>query len=1099
MTRFWPFAPNWRNSVNANYEFRTTTLTSRQKREQRIALRDEPRMTFSFLTTVHRDAYQALVREVTQGATEDWWVMDPTTGVGVSAGVPSGGDTITPLVVMPWMTVGRKVVLSAGSRIELFTIDGVGATLSFEETFTSAWPSWTKINLARRGWLTPSSSMVLPLNNTAEMTVNIEVMPGSDPVEIPEAATAIFNGREVFLKKPNWQETPQDTLEAFREIVDYGKGRIGSFSMADFLPVTRRFTYHGKSRTELESIRQFFLRATGQQGEFYMPTWTEDLSLSASLQAGSREMRVKGAGIYAAYHNDRIRQAIAVHKIDGSWLFQTVAGMRVEGNDTVITSSDPWSEDLTIGGVRSVCWMPVWRLMSDTLSVEWLTDEKGQVVLTSKMLPDEDVTIWDDIFSDQRAYGGEDWSGWGISSDRPGDDAIMHYMSKRLPRKQPSGARITLSSPTGALHLRSRLQPPPRSVLKNWSLDFASTVIERGKTGSNWGQLYMWGEFVESILAGTPRVGIDAEKGDETITLHDNEDAVTFVRAARPGSVAILRTDATLPNYHPDTSRQILYIESVSGLTLNLSRPLEIDAPTENPIGDFPGEATDPSSITLLVGSSLVEDAAAGDTQISLSFVEGIAAGDWVYLSTSEIPNATHNQFVSTVGENLNPDQDFGDILMNEEINRVLAVNGRVLTLAYPIGKNKLLEWGAACVKIDPIENVSVRGGIWEGYEDHGSVEAWQHQYVWARYCVQTEIGFARFDTDGRSLTRRRIGQAVRSDTGWGNLITKNIIAQGGSYTEGQGYGISLRRGERMSFVSFNEIERCRHSVEFWSTSGGCVAEDNTIRNGTSSDLDTHGSWNTGITIRRNHFSNDGAVLSPDLVGLPDAIRVGNNKFWFDENVYCYDNIVENYRGTAFRVVPGSRNVVCDGLKVTNTDRVVGLARNSRHPLLKMENIIVRNVEADRITDRLTEIDNTSDSVHVDGLVLEDWVVGSSGVGTVASAGIQNFRIFWANNVTLRRVRLENIATQTFGYAWWFEDVDGLVFDDCFQQGGERAIRATRTTDISGDIELHDLTATTAHAFRDVTSACSGSLTISYAGFTPVNVGTNVSLTMIQI
>ena len=388
MTRFWPFAPNWRNSVNANYEFRTTTLTSRKKREQRIALRNEPRMTFSFLTTVHRDAYQALVREVTQGANEDWWVMDPTTSVGISTGVPSGGDTVVPVAITSWMMVGRKVVLSAGSRLELFTVNGVGATLSFEETFTAAWPAWTKVSLARRGWLTPTSSVVLPTNNTAEMTANIEVIPGLDPMEVPEEATEIFNGREVFLKRPNWQETPQDTLEAFREVVDYGKGRIGSFSMADFLPVTRRFTYLGKSRAELESIRQFFLRATGQQGEFYMPTWTNDITPKIALVSGQNTLRVAGSAFHDAYAEDTIHKALSVILTDGSMLFRTIASVTTDSGDSVLTLGADWPQDIQLPDIISVCWLPVWRLMSDTLSVEWLTDEKGQTVLTAKMLED---------------------------------------------------------------------------------------------------------------------------------------------------------------------------------------------------------------------------------------------------------------------------------------------------------------------------------------------------------------------------------------------------------------------------------------------------------------------------------------------------------------------------------------------------------------------------------------------------------------------------------------------------------------------------------------------------------------------------------------
>lgn len=388
MTRFWPFPPNWRNSVNMNHEFRTKTLTSREKREQRIALRNEPRLSFSFLTTVHKDTYQALAREVTQGLTEDWWVMDPTTGVGVTAGAPAGGDTITPTVIMPWMTVGRKVVLAAGSRIALFTINGVGPGLSFVESFSASWPAWTKINLARRGWIAPTSTLTLPVNNTAEMTVNFEAMPGSDPSDIVSAPTATFNGREVFLKRPNWQETPQATLEAFREIVDYGKGRIGSFSMAEFLPVTRKFTYHGKSRTELESIRQFFLRMSGQQGEFYMPTWADDITPKIALVSGQSTLRVAGTAFHDAYSEDSIHKAIVVIRSNGQMLFRAISNMTTNAGDTVLNLVGTWPSNIPLSEIVSVCWLPVWRLMSDTLTVEWLTDEKGQTVLTMKMLED---------------------------------------------------------------------------------------------------------------------------------------------------------------------------------------------------------------------------------------------------------------------------------------------------------------------------------------------------------------------------------------------------------------------------------------------------------------------------------------------------------------------------------------------------------------------------------------------------------------------------------------------------------------------------------------------------------------------------------------
>ena len=57
---------------------------------------------------------------------------------------------------------------------------------------------------------------------------------------------------------------------------------------------------------------------------------------------------------------------------------------------------------------------------------------------------------------------------------------------------------------------------------------------------------------------------------------------------------------------------------------------------------------------------------------------------------------------------------------------------------------------------------------------------------------------------------------------------------------------------------------------------------------------------------------------------------------------------------------------------------------------------------------------------------------------------------------------------------------------DCFQQGGERGIRATRTSGISGSITINDLEANTPHVFRQISTG-SGVLTVTHdASYTPV-------------
>ncbi len=711
--------------------------------------------------------------------------------------------------------------------------------------------------------------------------------------------------------------------------------------------------------------------------------------------------------------------------------------------------------------------------------------------------PEPTVFTWNDVFTDHSARaGGANWTGWGTGTSQPAEVPLEFFLRSVLPDLQPDGATIVLESPTGRMHRRGRMQPPPRSVLTNWTLDLSDTIVERGKTGTYWGQIHLWGDVVEAPSISPPSVGVAAIIGATALTLKNDADTTAFLATVGPGSIAVVRTNATAPDYHPGESREVVYIASVSGRTLNLSRPLSISVPVSNPL-DYPGEADDPSTVTLLVGALLAADAAAGATQVVLVDTTGLAVGDWVYLSTSELPTPTGNQFAATLGVLLNPAEEFGDILINEEIHRITAIAGNTLTLAEPLGKNKLTAWNAACVLVDPIANATIKGGQFVGQEDGSAAEAWEHQYIWARYCVGCTISDATFDKDpARALTHRRIGQAVRSDIGVANLITRLTIGQGGSIEAGEGYGVSLRRGERKTTVSYADIEKCRHSIELWSTTAGCIVEHNTVRNDTSSSLDTHGSWNKGVIIRNNTISNDGALLSPDLGGMPDAIRIGNNKFLFDEDIQVLNNTVTGYRGNAINIVPGSRNVTVDGLDCDNVDRVLAISKNTRHPALFAADIVVRNVTADDVRDRLSEVDNTSDTTHVKRLTLEDWTVGASGVGTANVAGILNFRLFWVEDLTLRRVRFEAIRTQTFHYGWYFEDVTGLTFANCFQRGGQRGISATRVTGISGSIRIDNLEATTKHVLRTV-GTCSGALTVTHAGFTPVVDATGVAVTLV--
>ena len=804
-------------------------------------------------------------------------------------------------------------------------------------------------------------------------------------------------------------------------------------------------------------------------------------------------------------------------------IFKPVTGTVVIGVDGVATGSG-WTVDTTTGIVTFSSApsegevitagfefdVPV-RFNTDMIEVNLDHFEAGEIptvpVIELVSLSSIDNSYdeetpdwyWEDVFKDWSGSGGEDWSGWGLTYDKPIQEPVLWFMENVM----SNGDYLSLQPVSGRCFLTDRMQFPSESVIKNWTVDLGTTIIERGRANTLWGQFFLWGQeyTFENIQ---PVLAVNAYIGDTSVTLADDDMAADFLALAGPGSIAMLRTNATSENYHPAESRDTLIISSISGLTLNLARPLEIDAPVVNPVGDFPGEVDDDTTVILAVGSTLHSDAAAGDTTIYLDDASNLSAGNWVYITTSETPSDTNNQFASTIGVQLDPGQDFGTLLMNQEFHQIKSVtedapNSRwVVVLEEPLKKPKHTAFFAACVKVDPVMGGTIKGGRFVGHDDFDETVPWEHQYIWARYCVGTTVIGTEGDTDPtRKTNYRRSGHVVRFDTGVRNLVDGIIAGPPASVGPGYGYGMSFRLGERDSIVQNCLMMNCRHGIEMWSTSGGVIIQDNELWNTASSDIDTHGSWNRDITIRRNFITrpDDDSPLAPDLgSGIPDAIRVGNNKFIFDEDITIEDNVITNFRGTCLNIVPGSRRVSVDGMTCLNVDRVLRLTQNQRHPDLVSEDITIENVTADQVYDRITEISNGSSTTHhVDGLILRDWTIGASGIGTVGVGGIHNIRILNADNVELTRVVLQNIEDDDEDFAWNIQNCDTVTFTDCEQYGGERGIRLHDVTNVSGNIHMKDLNGTIPYvAFEDGTS--SGSLTVTYAGFTPSHSAVNITV-----
>lgn len=389
-----PLVPNWRKSYQVDYAFKTEILTSRSGKEQRRALRDRPRKTISFEATPTFDQFRQVNRLLATWHNNTIILPEVPRQVRTVQPIMPGESIATLDQNAPyWITEGMTVVLSHDDFYETRRVQAIlGNQITFSGSSGNTWPVGTKIHPGVAGRLAGSIRAKRQTNAVAEIAVVMDVTPGTEPELDLDPAPLTFNGRELFVTKPNWSSPPDVTFESEREEIDYGRGRISIFTPVDFTTRLTKLTYLGRNFAEADALRQFFERQKGQRGEFYMPTWEPDIQIAYTAPADTRSLRIYGTEFADEYAGSTVHRAVAIFLHDGTVLYRTVENIYsvddADGQDSVVQTGENFPVEVSPATVRMISWLLVHRHATDTLTMEWVTNSVAQCQFTVRTLED---------------------------------------------------------------------------------------------------------------------------------------------------------------------------------------------------------------------------------------------------------------------------------------------------------------------------------------------------------------------------------------------------------------------------------------------------------------------------------------------------------------------------------------------------------------------------------------------------------------------------------------------------------------------------------------------------------------------------------------
>lgn len=401
--------PNWRSEASETYEFKTRVWESRDKTQQRVAQREDPRISVSF----RRDAMEARARSEYreyQSQLNDVPSVMPVAWRRASAeDITAADTTITLTASAPWWVVRDGwIVIESDTAMEAAQVASVaGAVVTVTEALQSDHTGNVRVCWGLSGFMSERRRLSAVVSGHLGGTIQFDTKPGSEARARPVLADPVYLAAyPIMLQRPDWSENIQIDFSDLREQVDYGYGTTSEYFYNQFADLTVEWQFTALTRDQADSVIAFFIDRRGRQKPFWATTHKRDVELSATAVSGSTGLSV--VGDYTAFDGDAIHRGVMVRWPDGT----RQANLLTAAGDGTLTFEYQWAQDVT--EAATISWLFLGTFASDELEVQWQTDGVAQISMGITAVPQSpDVSLTGpDPLQVNFVYGGFQVSIW---------------------------------------------------------------------------------------------------------------------------------------------------------------------------------------------------------------------------------------------------------------------------------------------------------------------------------------------------------------------------------------------------------------------------------------------------------------------------------------------------------------------------------------------------------------------------------------------------------------------------------------------------------------------------------------------------------------
>jgi hypothetical protein len=367
----WPFKPLRDYPETLGW---LTDVLRAKSAEQRIAMRTAPRFTVAYQFLMSASQFsraQSMARFL--GAQS--FYLPLWSDVAVFGAINSGVSVLPVDTRYADYRVGGKLVLwQSDSEFEICTIDAkTSGTITLTDPTAQSFSSAIVAPIVAAQFIQPFEASrrggrYIQAQAAIVSTDAVDLSVGNSYTE--------YRGAPVMTDRVRLLGNISERFERENISIDNDTGLIDQVALYDYAIKGSMMNWQPWTRPDLWALRQWLHYCRGRQRGFWLPSWNNDLQLTADITSGGSTITVQAVG----YPDFETVRDIMIEDTSGNRYYRRInSGVEGGGNTEVLTLSAAAGINLTVAQVRRISYLTYMRNNADRIEIQHYAPGKATV------------------------------------------------------------------------------------------------------------------------------------------------------------------------------------------------------------------------------------------------------------------------------------------------------------------------------------------------------------------------------------------------------------------------------------------------------------------------------------------------------------------------------------------------------------------------------------------------------------------------------------------------------------------------------------------------------------------------------------------------